>query len=199
MSTISWQEALHALEEAIRREEDDAAEAAAQQLLQGPTEEVVPRLLPWTQDPDPDRRWWALRVLAEMDHPDIPARLRAALQDPDPGVRMVAALALRRRPDPDALDALLALLGSRDRLLAHLAADALAALGRRATDALMRVVEEDDIRTRAQAVRALAQVKDPKAIPLLFRLLDDPSPLITQWAEEGLERLGIGMVFFWAR
>ncbi len=192
-----WQEALQALEAALNHQDEERAEAAARQLTQGPPEEVVPHLLPWLSHPDPDRRWWALRVLAFLPHPQVPRALRDALRDPDPAVCHAAALALRHQPAPEALEDLLDLLGSPDRLLAELASDALVALGKRATEGLMRVIREGPMQARAQAVRALARVRDVRAIPLLVELLDDPSPLITQWAEEGLEALGVGTVFFW--
>jgi HEAT repeat protein len=45
-------------------------------------------------------------------------------------------------------------------------------------------------------VRALSLLKDRAAIPDLFVALDDPSTLVRHWAEQGLEDLGVGMVFF---
>jgi HEAT repeat protein len=49
---------------------------------------------------------------------------------------------------------------------------------------------------RIEVVRALAKMQHPDAIGPLFRSIDDPSSLVQHWAEEGLDRLGIGMAFF---
>jgi len=37
---------------------------------------------------------------------------------------------------------------------------------------------------------------EPGVTPYLFAALDDASPLVQHWAERGLERRGIAMVFF---
>lgn len=197
-SPCRWEKVWRALELAVAQGRDEDAEHAAQTLLQQvPREELVARLTPWAKGPDPEQRWWALRILAQVPHARSRVLLVQALEDQEPAVLMVAALGLRHQPDPAALPGLVRLLAHPDRLVAHLASDALAALGHQATPALMRVVEDGPAPARALAVRALARVRDRRAIPLLFRLLDDPSPLITQWAEEGLEALGVGTVFFW--
>jgi HEAT repeat protein len=48
---------------------------------------------------------------------------------------------------------------------------------------------------RLEAARALASIGDTRAIPALFDALDD-SALLEYWANEGLERMGVGMCFF---
>ena len=45
-------------------------------------------------------------------------------------------------------------------------------------------------------MRALAMIGDQRAIGTLFTALDDPSAIVEYWADEGLVRMGIGMVFF---
>jgi HEAT repeat protein len=49
---------------------------------------------------------------------------------------------------------------------------------------------------RIQAARALALIGDTRAIPELFNALDGDSALLEYWAGEGLEKMGVGMVFF---
>jgi HEAT repeat protein len=49
---------------------------------------------------------------------------------------------------------------------------------------------------RLEAVRALAKIGDERAIPALFDALDNDSALIEYWASEGLEKMGVGMVFY---
>ncbi len=186
---------LHALQVAIARGDDEATEQAAQALVAA-GESAVPALLALSRADDAETRWWALRVLAEIRHPEVPPRLREALRDPDPAVRQVAALGLRHQPTPDAIPELIALLAGDDRLLASLAADALAAVGKAATGALIQTLREGSPAARIEAARALAQLGDQASIPALFEALDSPSPFVEHWANEGLERMGVGMVFF---
>jgi HEAT repeat protein len=49
---------------------------------------------------------------------------------------------------------------------------------------------------RVNLARALALIGDTAAIPALFRALDDESAIVAHWADEGLERLGVGQVYF---
>ena len=186
-----------ALEAALTRGDDEAADAAARALAQhGP--EAWDAVRAWLRDPDPDRRWWAVRVLAALPElpPEAGLALAAALDDPDPAVRQAAALALRVHPAPQALERLLALLETGDPLTAGLAADALAALGAAAVEPLIAVLQNGSPQARREAARALAALRDPRAVPALYAALDDPSPHVTAWAEEALHRLGIGMVFW---
>ena len=188
--------ALEAFRKAIAAGDDDEATERAAQALIAAGESVVPDLLALSRADDPETRWWALRVLAEIAHPEVPPRLQEALHDPDPAVRQVAALGLRHQPTADAVPDLAALLAHGDRLLAHLAADALAAIGEAATDALIDALQNAPPAARIEAARALAQLGDKRSIPALFEALDSPSPFVEHWANEGLERMGVGMVFF---
>ncbi len=187
--------ALASLRRAVAQGDDAAAEAAVQTLLRA-GRASLPALFALMQAADPDLRWWAVRALAEVRDPRVPLRLRQALHDPDPAVQQAAALGLRLQPAPEAVDDLLPLLSDADRLLARLAADALIAIGPPAVPALIQVIAGGPSHARVPAARALAAIGDPRAIPTLFALLDDPSPLAVRYAEEGLERLGVGMVFF---
>jgi HEAT repeat protein len=49
---------------------------------------------------------------------------------------------------------------------------------------------------RLEAARALALIGDSRAIPVLFEALDDQSAYVGFWSDEGLDRMGVGMVFF---
>jgi HEAT repeat protein len=50
--------------------------------------------------------------------------------------------------------------------------------------------------SRIEAARALALIGDTRAVPALFKALDEESAVMEHWAGEGLERMGIGMVFY---
>jgi HEAT repeat protein len=144
-----------------------------------------------------DRRWWALRALAEIDFPQVPEWLAGHLPDPEPAVRHCAVLGLIRHPYPPAIPELCALLGDKDRQLAGLARQALTACGGEAVPALLRAAQNADAGARLQAYRALAEISDPLAIPIFFKALQEgDSALIEHWSEYGLEKLGLGMTFF---
>jgi HEAT repeat protein len=134
--------------------------------------------------------------MAEIHDPHTPALLLQALHDPEPDVRHCAALALRKQPAPEAVADLAACLPSADRLLAHLAADALIAAGKAAVPALLEVMQTGPQAARLEAVRALAGIGDTSTVPALFAALDEESALMEYWAGEGLERMGVGMAFF---
>ncbi len=145
---------------------------------------------------DLEQRWWAVRALAGLPSSISTPALVAALSDPEAGVRQAAALGLRGHIDGTCLDPLIAALADPDPLVARLASDALASAGAAAVPPLSAAVLDPRARVRLEATRALANNPDPAVVPALFRLLQDPSPLVTYWAEHGLDVHGQGMVFF---
>lgn len=175
--------------------DDQRAEAAALALADFGVK-ILPSLQGLLHSPDPEVRWWATRALAELNTPQVAPLLIKSLQDGDKTVRQCAALALSYRPHDTAITYLIAVLNDPDRLLAHLAADALVASGAAAVPALLKVMQSDLQAARLEAVRALALIGDTRAIPALFTALDEGSALIEYWADEGLQRMGVGMTFF---
>ena len=175
---------------------DDARAARALSQLPQHGELALDYLLELLDSSQSDRRWWAAAALASIDHPRSRRGLIQALRDADSGVRQCAAAGLRRLPAPEAIPELIEALGAEDRLFARLASGALAALGAEAVSALTLAMRSADPRTRIEAARALGEVGDGSAIPALFAALNDPSAVVVHLAEIGLERLGVGMVFF---
>lgn len=158
---------------------------------------AVGRLLSLLEVENPDHRWWAVRALAAFDQPAAQRGLRRALEDSQfPAVRQCAAMGLRARPTREAIPQLISALHDQDRLLARLAADALAALGREAIPELQEACQSSAPAVRIEAVRALAMIQAPETIGTLLSAIDDPSSIVAYWAEKGLENLGVGMVFF---
>jgi HEAT repeat protein len=186
---------LRTLVSALLSGDDQKAEAAAIQFASCGSA-AFPALQAQFTYADPDSRWWVVRALAEIDDPRIPPLLLSALHDPDQAVCQCAALALRQQPSPQAIPALVNCLPSTDRLLARLASDALVAIGPDSVPALLDTMQNGPSQARPEAVRALALIADPHAIPQLFQSLDDDSALVSHWADEGLTRMGVGMVFF---
>ncbi len=177
--------------------DEPRAEAAAVQFvsLGNPALYALAALL---ASPDADTRWWALRSISEFESPRTPNLLLLGLEDADPQVQACAALALRKHPAMRAIPQLIGLLGNQDQLLSRLGRDALVAVGTLATQELIRVVEDlqQPYHARLDGVRALAEIGDTDAIGTLFKVFQEEAGMLQYWAEEGLERMGIGMVFF---
>ena len=175
---------------------DEARAEAAVAALAELSEPALEAILPLLELPSADIRWRAVRVLAAVRTPRAAAALATTLDDDDALVRHAAAIGLRMQPRTQAAPALVERLGDRDSLMARLASDALAALGAPALPHLRRALASSDVGTRIYAARALASIDDPAAVPHLFAALEDDSPIVQHWAERGLERHGVGMVFF---
>jgi HEAT repeat protein len=181
--------------------DDRRAETAAVELA-ALGEAALPALLRFFRENDGstpqqvDCRWWALRVLAEIECPAAREMLLQAVADPNPRLRQCALLGLRLQPDEGLLAQAATLLADRDALTASLAADALEALGAQATPTLVKTLQDAPQSARLHAIRALARIQDPRSIPVLFKALDEDSALVEYWASEGLERMGVGMTFF---
>jgi HEAT repeat protein len=175
--------------------DDEQAEQALSHLATWGSE-AIGALERRLSDPEAELRWWAVRALAEVDDERVPELLVRALSDPDKGVRWCAGLALRMHPSPQASLTLVRMLADRDSLTRRLAGDALVAIGNQVVPQLLEAMQQGDQWVRLEAVRALAKIGDERAIPALFKALDDNSALIEYWASEGLEKMGVGMVFF---
>ncbi len=176
-------------------EDEQAEEALSHLSAWGP--EAVDALTERLARPEAEARWWAVRALAEIAGDErVPGMLVRALADSDTSVRWCAGLALRQHPSVQATPTLVRLLADPEALTRRLAGDALVALGGDAVPALLEALQAGDHLQRIEAVRALAKIGDPRAIQALFEALDEGSALIEYWANEGLEKMGVGMVFF---
>ena len=159
-------------------------------------EDILPRLLELAHSADEDVRWWAVRALAASPH------ARAAdwipfLSDASPAVRSVVALALAEHPHESAVLPLTAALRDQDNLTAGLAGTALEKIGSPSVAALLEVMNDPrmEMRVRCLAMRALAGIRDHRAIPVMMNALSEESAVLQYWAQEGLERLGLNMVY----
>lgn len=175
--------------------DDERAEAALPHLALGGAE-VIDALRLRLSNPEAEVRWWAVRALAEIHAEGVHALLIRALSDPEKSVRWCAGLALRSHPSEKSIPALLPLLSDEDALSRRLAGDALIAIGSPAVPQLLEAMQKGVHVSRLEAVRALAKIGDERSIPALFDALDDSSALIEYWASEGLEKMGVGMVFY---
>jgi len=173
--------------------DDSRAEFAAIQLAEY-GESVEPAVRRTLESEEPDTRWWAVRTLAQMNQPPSELLLRS-LTDTSAEVQQCAILAICHHPVESAVPELLNIIAKTESLTCHLAASALISIGNGSIPELLTVFPNLTDIARIEAMRAIACIEDPRAIPVLMAGLDEDSIMINHWAEEGLERLGLGMVY----
>lgn len=122
--------------------------------------------------------------------------IQQGLTATDPEARAVAIFALGLRPEPQAASLLAAALSDPSPFLARTASDSLHRLGKRAVPELLKALKHQDAQTRGLAARALALIADKSTIPALFHALEDESTVVQFWADQGLDRMGVGQVYF---
>src|ERR1051325_1269075 len=116
----------------------------------------------------------ALQVLASSDVDTI-SPLLDLLKHPEPDLRMQAALALGEQHDSRAVDALIEAMNDEDTNVRYHAIEALGKLKSMAVaDKLAEVAETKHFFLGFAALDALAQIGDPRIVPRVVPLLDDP-------------------------
>lgn len=173
--------------------DETRAEEAAIMLAQA-EERAAPALEALLKSARVDDRWWAVRTLGQMSAPPLDWLIRA-LGDESGEVRAAAALALVSHPAEEASPALANALQDEDSIVAILSVNALAAIGKEAVPALLEAFPRTNLRGKIYAMRALAELRDHRAIPLLLKATEEDSAMLRYWAEEGIERLGLNMVY----
>jgi HEAT repeat protein len=174
--------------------DDGLAEESVRQLVEEKNE-AIPRLLELRNSQDIDSRWWAYCALGQMREAEVNWFL-PGLHNTSADVRECAAIALCHNPNPSAIPELISALDDEDRMVAALACQALAAIGKEAVPELLVVMENGTPAARIDAARALATIQDPRSIPAFMAALDSNSELVGFWAEQGLENLGTNMTYF---
>jgi len=174
-------------------EDENRAEAAACELAElGETAlSSLERLL---NSSIVDRRWWAVRTLAQMRQPPL-NWLIDALNDQSFEVREAAALALTTHPSENAIPGLVHALGDTEGMLGELAMNALTEIGKPTIPALLEAYRSAHTKAQVQIIRTLAEIRDHRAIPLMLKATEEDSAIVNYWAKEGLERLGLNMVY----
>ncbi|MFH2038262.1 MAG: HEAT repeat domain-containing protein [Chloroflexota bacterium] len=155
---------------------------------------ALPALQEMLDSSDIDSRWWAVRCLAQMENPPLDL-LVGSLEDGSHEVRQCAALAISHHPHISAIKSLLDLIQETESVTTNLAATALIAIGKEAIPGLLDLLPNLKDGSRIEAYRAIACIADQRAIPVLMSALDEDSLAINYWAEEGLNRLGLDMVY----
>jgi len=155
---------------------------------------AIPTLLELTRAEEVDSRWWAVRALAASPHTRT-EDLIPLLSDSASEVRAAAALALCNHPDESAIPALINTLSDEDSLTAGLAGNALVKIGSPSVPSLLTVMSEAPTGIRIIVLRALSEIRDHRAIPVMMKSLSEESAVLQYWAQEGLQRLGLDMVY----
>ena len=142
----------------------------------------------------PDHRWWAVRTLAQMAAPPLEWFI-FALDDPSNEVREAAALALISHPTDKAVQSLVRVLNNVDGMLGTLAGNALTAIGKPSVPDLLEAYKNAGLQARINIMRSLAEIRDHRAISVMLKATEDDSAMLNYWAQEGLEKLGLNMVY----
>jgi HEAT repeat protein len=188
-------DALQPFLDAIAAGDDSRAEEAASTLNQL-GDRALPSLRDMMSDADADRRWWAARGLAAVGTPAARELLVSALEDAHPDVRACGAQGLGELQAEEAVESLVRHLSDPNSLVSRIAADSLARIGSPAVPALIAILQEGNAPARVGAARALSIVLPEEAVPALCAALDDPSAIVTHYAEEALEKMGVGLMLF---
>jgi HEAT repeat protein len=182
------------LEDLSSGDEARAEEAVVALIEMG--QAAIPALLDLSRAEQADSRWWAIRTLAQSPLAQSDWLIPFLLNDPAPEVRQCAALGLAIRPDESAIGPLVQALSDVNSMTANLAMNALVKIGKNAVPALIeRVIDKSSQSARILALRALADLRHHRAIPVMMQVMEEDSVLLQHWAKEGLERLGLDMVY----
>ena len=182
---------------AIVSGEDERAELAVLALSAVGDDGAVSELIRRLPEASSDGRWWIARALAVLPRPQSAATLIELLNDPDSDVRACAALALGELHalcGAETAGALIAHLADESAHVAEVCTVALCRIGAAAVPGLLRALQEGVPVERIRAAKALVPIESHEAIPALVHALDDENAIVTHYAEDALERMGVGMV-----
>lgn len=184
----------HLLDELLSSDEARAEKAVVALIEAGP--DAIPALLDLAHSSDVDSRWWAIRTLAQSPLCQTEWLIPFLLDDSAPEIRQCAALGLAVKPEAAAIRPLVQALGDADAMTGNLAMNALVKIGKDSVTALIECVKGKSSQSaRILALRALAELRDHRAIPVMMQVMEEDSVLLQHWAKEGLERLGLDMVY----
>lgn len=181
------------LEDLTSGDEGRAENAVPQLVKLG--EDAISSVLELTRSKDVDIRWWALRTLAASPLCRTEWLVPFLSDDPAPEVRQCVALGLAGKPDESAIQPLVQALNDEDTMVGSLAMNALVKIGKETVPSLIEMATSGNQTARILAIRALAEIKDHRAIPIMMKVMQEDSALLQHWAKEGLDGLGLDMVY----
>lgn len=147
-------------------------------------------LLSHVHDKQPAMRETVVHLLGIIGSPSATSLLIEALSDPVPAVRLQAAKALGRVGDADAVPVLLKALRGADEQLSSQIFASLVRLGSLAVPALIQKSKSSSAHIRWNCVRALGEIHDLRALPVLVNGLKDNDHSVAWMAAKGLAHFG---------
>jgi HEAT repeat protein len=141
-------------------------------------------------DQRPAMRETAANILGILGSPTTASVLIEALRDPVPAVQIQAAKALGRVRNPSAVPALLSALQNADEQLGSQIFSSLVRLGPVAVPVLIETSTSSLPWMRWHCVRALGDIRDRRALPVLVLALGDSDHSIAWMAAKGLVHFG---------
>jgi hypothetical protein len=147
-------------------------------------------LLAHARDKQPAMRETVAHMLGIIGSPSATSILIELLADPVPAVRLQAAKALGRVGDVDAVPVLLKALRGADEQLSSQIFASLVRLGSLAVPALIQRSKSSSAHIRWNCVRALGEIHDARALPVLVDALQDNDHSVAWMAAKGLAQFG---------
>ena len=130
-------------------------------------ETAVPALIDLAQHGQWLSRMEALRALGRIGDPAALPIIRASLESSDDEVREVAAEAAGTIQDVESLPVLIRLLRMRELDRRKSVREALIRMGEPSVPFLLEAAGSGPLRARAEAIRALGSIGDPRALPIV--------------------------------
>lgn len=174
---------------ALADEDDQLRQHAAIALGEIGSPEAVPALIRALRDRDRAVQWFAAVSLAKIGEPAVEPLINE-LSAGDVNGAAGAAVALGRMREASAVEPLVALLSSPDLYLRGQAVEALVAIGRPATPALVKAALGNDPVKRNSALIALGRLADGDAARPLISLLGTQDLVARHYAVVALRGLG---------
>ena len=147
-------------------------------------------LLAHARDKQPAMRETVAHMLGIIGSPSATSILIDALADPVPSVRLQGAKALGRVGDADAVPVLLKALRGADEQLSSQIFASLVRLGSLAVPALLQRSKSSSPHIRWNCIRALGEIHDRRALPVLVDALQDDDHSVAWMAAKGLAQFG---------
>lgn len=156
--------------------------------IESPRAERV--LIATLRDSRPAMRKTSASILGSMGSATATPALIEALHDPVRAVQLESVKALGRLRNPAAVPALLGLLQRADEQLSNQIFSSLVRLGPAAVPALVESSTSSSPWMRWQCIRALGNIRDLRALPVLVRALADADQSVAWMAAKGLVPFG---------
>lgn len=153
-------------------------------VIPGFGEEAIAPLQKLLQHPEAELRWFAARILGEIDHPQAIALLVELLAVPEEELKVIASSSLAKLGKKN-----ISVLSKKlvDPVTRFLAVQALSQIHSAETIApLLEVVEDENEMVRVTAIAALHSYPAPEIIPIFIKGLADAVASVRQKAVTGL-------------